>query len=86
MDSWTNNLEPAQHTWPWFNQIASTKPSIAPSISASSKIINGDFPPNSRVIDFSDPANFARYGSAEEYYNQSIIRIKDLYPYDGSRS
>jgi hypothetical protein len=37
-------------------------------------------------IDFSDPANFARYGSAEEYYNQSIIRIKDLYPYDGSRS
>ena len=35
-------------------------------------------------VDFSDPANFARYGSAEEYYIQSIDRIYDTYPYDGS--
>ena len=35
-------------------------------------------------IDFSQPGNFARYGSAEEYYKQSIARIYDTYPYDGS--
>jgi len=35
-------------------------------------------------IDYSDPKNFARYGSAEEYYAQSIGRILDNYPYDGS--
>ena len=35
-------------------------------------------------VDFSDPANFARYGSAEEYYVQSIERVYETYPYDGS--
>ena len=35
-------------------------------------------------IDFSKPENFARYGSAEEYYEQSIKRIYNTYPYDGS--
>jgi hypothetical protein len=35
-------------------------------------------------IDFSKPENFARYGSAEEYYAQSIKRIYNTYPYDGS--
>ena len=35
-------------------------------------------------VDFSDPANFARYGSAVEYYDQSIKRIYNEYPYDGS--
>jgi len=36
------------------------------------------------TIDFSDPANFAKYGSAEEYYDQAIKRIYKTYPYDGS--
>ena len=36
-------------------------------------------------IDFSDPKNFAKFGSAEEYYVQSIKRIYSTYPYDGSR-
>lgn len=36
------------------------------------------------VIDFSDPSNFAIYGSAELYYKKSISRIYDNYPYDGS--
>ena len=36
-------------------------------------------------VDFSDPANFVRYGSAEEYYAQSIARVYNTYPYDGSR-
>jgi len=35
-------------------------------------------------VDFSKPENFARYGSAEEYYAQSIKRIYNTYPYDGS--
>ena len=39
------------------------------------------FVPN---VDFNDPSTFARYGSAEEYYGQSIERVYDTYPYDGS--
>ena len=35
-------------------------------------------------VDYSNPKNFARYGSAEEYYKQSIVRVYDTYPYDGS--
>ena len=35
-------------------------------------------------VDFSIPDNFARYGSAEQYYNDAIGRIIDSYPYDGS--
>ena len=45
-------------------------------------IINENrFIPN---VDFNDPSTFARYGSAEEYYVQSIERVYDTYPYDGS--
>lgn len=36
-------------------------------------------------IDFSDPKNFARYGSAEQYYEDSINYIISSYPYDGSK-
>ena len=35
-------------------------------------------------VDFSIPDNFARYGSAEQYYNDAIGRIVNSYPYDGS--
>ena len=35
-------------------------------------------------IDFSDPANFVRYGSAKKYYSDSIQHIYQEYPYDGS--
>ena len=35
-------------------------------------------------VDFSKPENFARYGSAEEYYDSSLRRIYNTYPYDGS--
>mgnify|MGYP003637411940 FL=1 len=41
----------------------------------------GRFFPN---IDFSNPAHFARFGSAEEYYKKSIENIYKTYPYDGS--
>jgi hypothetical protein len=37
-------------------------------------------------IDFSDPSNFAYYGSAELYYQAAIKRIYEDYPYDGSKS
>ena len=35
-------------------------------------------------VDFSSASNFARYGSAEQYYEDSIARIYKTYPYDGS--
>jgi hypothetical protein len=35
-------------------------------------------------VDFSKPENFAHYGSAEQYYLNSIKRIHNTYPYDGS--
>ncbi len=37
------------------------------------------------TIDFSAPQNFAKYGSAQEYYKTSIERIYKTYPYDGSK-
>ena len=36
------------------------------------------------AVDFSKPENFARYGSAEEYYKKAIEWIYGYYPYDGS--
>ena len=35
-------------------------------------------------VDFSDPQNFARYGSAQSYYEDAIKRITNTFPYDGS--
>jgi len=35
-------------------------------------------------VDFSDPKNFAFYGSAEKYYTDSFNRVRNTYPYDGS--
>ena len=35
-------------------------------------------------IDFSDPKNFAKYGSAKKYYEDAFIRIRQQFPYDGS--
>lgn len=35
-------------------------------------------------IDFSEPTNFAKFGSAEKYYNDAIASIYNSYPYDGS--
>ena len=37
-------------------------------------------------IDFLTASNFVSFGSAEEYYRQSISRIYNTYPYDGSKS
>ena len=37
-------------------------------------------------VDFSNPKNFARFGSAKEYYEGSIKRIYEQYPYDGSET
>ena len=35
-------------------------------------------------VDFSKPENFAKYGSAQEYYDQALKWIYNEYPYDGS--
>ena len=35
-------------------------------------------------VDYSNPANFAKFGSAYLYYQSAFTRIVDYYPYDGS--
>ena len=35
-------------------------------------------------IDFTKPANFAKFGSAEKYYYDAIASVYGTYPYDGS--
>lgn len=35
-------------------------------------------------VDFASASNFARYGSAEEYYSEAVDRIVNFYPYDGT--
>ena len=35
-------------------------------------------------VDYSFPSSFAKFGSAELYYQSAIDRIIDFYPYDGS--
>ena len=35
-------------------------------------------------IDYSKPSSFAKFGTAELYYESAIDRIIDFYPYDGS--
>jgi hypothetical protein len=37
------------------------------------------------AVDYSDPANFSIFGSARKYYVDTIQRIYQQYPYDGSR-
>ena len=37
------------------------------------------------LVDYSQPKNFARFGSAEKYYYDSIRRTFQTYPYDGSK-
>ena len=37
-------------------------------------------------VDFATASNFARFGSAEEYYDSAIKRIYQTYPYDGSQT
>ena len=54
----------------------------------SDKYIDNIIEDNNRylpVVDFSSPANFARYGSAEKYYVDGIKNIYQHYPYDGSK-
>ena len=36
------------------------------------------------IIDYSDPANFIKYGSAYYFYQGALTKISDYYPYDGS--
>jgi hypothetical protein len=37
------------------------------------------------LSDFSDPKNFVKFGSAENYYSSSITNILNEFPYDGSK-
>ena len=37
-------------------------------------------------VDYSDPNNFVRFGSAEKYYEDAFNRVISDYPYDGSQA
>jgi len=37
-------------------------------------------------LDYSDPANFVKYGSALAYYDNAFSRVRTQYPYDGSQA
>jgi len=37
-------------------------------------------------VDYTTASNFARFGSAKEYYKSSFERVYLQYPYDGSRA
>lgn len=37
------------------------------------------------TVDYSNPRNFVKYGSAAEYYAESFDRITETYPFDGSK-
>src|SRR5881275_2082716 len=56
MPSCASSRDPAQHTCPWLNQIASTTPSTTLSRSASSNTRNGLLPPSSSDSFLPDPA------------------------------
>jgi hypothetical protein len=47
----------------------------------SSSLAQEKFIPN---IDYADPANFVKFGSAKEYYGSAINHISNNYPYDSS--
>jgi hypothetical protein len=54
----------------------------------SFKVINASEELESIVepkVDYSSPAKFVTYGSAEEYYSSGIRNIYNSYPYDGSK-
>ena len=59
---------------------ASAKAESSANISSSVEEMQTYLP----VIDFSTASNFVKYGSAELYYENSIKRIYQQYPYDGS--
>ncbi|MAF24622.1 hypothetical protein CL634_03475, partial [bacterium] len=53
----------------------------------SVKYVEADLTKENRFIppvDLSKPENFARYGSAKEYYTKAVENIYKSYPYDGS--
>jgi len=54
----------------------------AGALSESVKRNNTFVPP----IDYDDPSEFAKFGSAEKYYANSFEHIADNYPYDGSKA
>ena len=69
------------------NYVSDTNQKDAFSDAESSRNVNAvlekqnSFEPQ---IDYTQPQSFAKYGSAEMYYESAIDRIIDFYPYDGS--
>ena len=65
-----------------FKSYQSASANVESSRFVTEEVVNRDtYIPD---IDFSSASNFVVYGSAELYYKNSISRIYDNYPYDGS--
>ena len=65
-----------------FKNYSSASSDVESSKYVTRKVVDREtFIPN---IDFSTASNFAIYGSAELYYSNSIKRVYNNYPYDGS--
>ena len=73
-DSNLKNLEPLTQT-----EIAEEIESYGLTDAVNEKYAR--FVPNEK---FNNPEGFARFGSAQKYYEDSIRRIQNTYPYDGS--
>lgn len=56
------------------------------NVESSKNLVQKDILSNTFVpqIDYSEPENFTKFGSAYLYYNSAIKRIYDYFPYDGS--
>ncbi len=70
-----------------------TKPSTFKNMATASSTVESFDYINTKIqkdttfqpsVDFASASNFAKYGSAYEYYTQAIERIYEQYPYDGS--
>ena len=71
-----------------YKYLASTSLTELTGVIESPEYVQAYIQRKSRVVpavDYSKPENFARFGSAEKYYYDSITRTYKTYPYDGSQ-
>ena len=76
-DLFTRNYLPANNEKDAFSEVESSR-----NVRAQ-KLKQDSFLPQ---IDYSEPSNFAKFGSARLYYDSAISRIINFYPYDGSEA
>ena len=71
----TKSFSPAK------SALSASKDAESPELVAAKNLKKDEFIP---PLDFSTASNFAKYGSAELYYQSAYSRIQQSYPYDGT--